>query len=364
MTEYFSWLEYRVAGNPLSAWLVTAGIVVVVLAIVWGLRSLLKWKLRHAEETATDFDDFLRDVVLRTKLWLIFFIVLYWAVGYLTLGPPFPRLLRGLALIAGLVQLGIWGVGVIEYWVARYRRHRFETDPAAVTTISAFAFFGKIAVWVVIALTVLRNLEIEITPMIAGLGIGGIAVALAAQNILGDLFASLSIVVDKPFVLGDFIVVGSEMGTIEKIGLKTTRVRSLSGEQLVFPNSDLLGSRIRNFKRMVERRSLFSFGVLYSTTPEQLERIPGIVREIIEATPNTRFDRAHFKRFADSALEFEVVFWMLVPDFNSYMDAQQTINLELFSRLQAIGVGFAFPTRTLHVDSWPALRREEDVARS
>src|SRR5690606_7585627 len=163
-------------------------------------------------------------------------------------------------------------------------------------------------------------------------------------------FGSLSIVLDKPFVIGDFIVVDGLAGTVERIGLKTTRVRALSGEQLVFSNADLLGSRIHNYKRMQERRVVFSFGVTYDTPPEKVAAIPNMVREVIEARENTRFDRAHFQKFGDSDLTFEVVYYMLVADYNLYMDTQQAINLELLRRFAADGIEFAFPTRTLYVN--------------
>ena len=183
----------------------------------------------------------------------------------------------------------------------------------------------------------------------AGLGIGGVAIALATQSILGDLFASLSIVLDRPFVVGDFIVVGDLMGTVEHVGLKTTRVRSLSGEQLVFSNADLLGSRIRNFKRMAERRIVFAVGVTYQTPAAKLDQIAGVLREIATAAPGVRFDRAHLRSFDDSAITFEVVYYVLDPDYNRYMDTQQRINLAIFRQFEAEGIEFAYPTRTVFV---------------
>ena len=200
-----------------------------------------------------------------------------------------------------------------------------------------------------ILLLILENVGVDVTALIAGLGVGGIAVALAAQNILGDLFSSMSIVLDKPFVLGDFIIVGDMMGTVEKIGLKTTRVRSLSGEQLIFSNSDLLGSRIRNFKRMQERRIVFSIGVAYDTPAEKLTAIPGMLRAAVEAQEPVRFDRAHFAKFGDSALIYEVVYFVLKPDYNLSMDIQQAINLRLFREFADRQIEFAFPTQTLHL---------------
>jgi small-conductance mechanosensitive channel len=327
------------------------GIAIAVVAFVALLRRLLTKRLRNAAATETEIDDFFFDFLERTKLWLVFFVAIWASYRHLPIDPQVLTILKALAIAAGVMQGGIWGAGFIDFSIQRYRRRRFETDPSAVTTIAAFGVLGKIAVWAVLVLAGLQNiLGSQLTPLIASLGVGGIAVALAAQNILGDLFASLSIVIDKPFVLGDFIVVGTEAGTVEKIGLKTTRIRSLSGEQIIFSNGDLLSSRVRNFKRMIERRALFTFGVTYGTSREKLEAIPQMVREIVEATPDTRFDRAHLKRFADSALEFEAVYWIIVPEYNAFMDAQQRINLELISRLEALGVDFAFPTRTIHVE--------------
>jgi len=184
---------------------------------------------------------------------------------------------------------------------------------------------------------------------VASLGIGGIAVALAVQNILGDLFASFSIVLDKPFVIGDFIIVGDLMGTVERIGLKTTRLRSLSGEQIIFSNSDLLGSRVRNYKRMYERRISFSLGVAYETSAEQLERIPRMIEEIVSSQPKVRFDRSHFKSFGDFALVFETVYYILTPDYTAYMDAQQAINIAIARKFAEEGIRFAYPTQTIYL---------------
>jgi len=203
--------------------------------------------------------------------------------------------------------------------------------------------------WVLVLLLVLDNLGVQVTALVAGLGIGGIAIALAAQSVLGDLFASFVIVVDKPFKEGDFIIVGDLMGSVEHVGIKTTRVRSLWGEQLVFSNSDLTSSRIRNFGLMQQRRILFSVGVTYDTAPDAVERIPEMIREAVESQELTRFDRAHFSGYGDSSLDMEVVYYVLSGDYNVYMDIQQGINLALLRRFTDEGIDFAFPTRTLHV---------------
>ena len=206
----------------------------------------------------------------------------------------------------------------------------------------------------------LDNFGFNITTLVASLGIGGIAVALAVQNILGDLFASLSIALDKPFVNGDFVVIDDMMGTVKHIGLKTTRIQSLGGEELIFSNGDLLKSRIRNYKRMAERRIVFEIGVVFGTPAEKLRHINDIVRDVVGSHADARLDRTHFKKIGASSLDFEVVYYVLVPDYNRYMDVQQAINLQLIERLDAQGIDFAFPTQTLHIASRP----QEDMAKA
>jgi small-conductance mechanosensitive channel len=220
-----------------------------------------------------------------------------------------------------------------------------------------------VVIWSLVLLAALDNLGVDITALVAGLGVGGIAVGLALQDVLKDTFAALSIILDKPFELGDFVVVDDLAGNVEHIGIKTTRVRSLSGEQLVFGNGDLLSSRIRNFKRLVERRGLFTFGVLYSTPADTLERIPEMVREIVDGLETTRFDRAHFKAFGDSSMDFEVVYYVLDAEYLTFMDLQQAINLALVRRFADEGIEFAYPTRTLFLEPGQGALRTELVER-
>jgi small-conductance mechanosensitive channel len=202
-------------------------------------------------------------------------------------------------------------------------------------------FVGKAALWTIVGLLLLENIGVEVTALITGLGIGGVAVALAAQNILGDLFASLSIAVDKPFVLGDFIIVGAEMGTVEKIGMKTTRVRSLSGEEISFPNSDLLQSRIRNTTRQFERRVIFNVVVNFTTPTEKLAPLSTELAEIVRRQERVRFDRAHFCAISDSGFQFEIVYFVASPDYNLYMNIQQAINVDLVRYLRREEIAFA-----------------------
>jgi small-conductance mechanosensitive channel len=238
----------------------------------------------------------------------------------------------------------------VDYYLNVSQRRKLEKNTARITTLRAAGFIVKLVLAVLATILILDNIPgVKITPLIASLGISGIAVALAVQNILSDLFASLSIVLDKPFVIDDFIIVDNYMGTVEHIGLKTTRLRSLSGEYLVFSNNDLLKSRIRNYTRMHERRVVFSIGVTYQTPLEKLKQIPATIRKIIESQEAVRFDRAHFQGYGDFALKFEVVYYVLNPDYNRYMDIQQSVNMAIFESFEKEGIDFAYPTQKLFI---------------
>jgi small-conductance mechanosensitive channel len=326
----------------------------IVLTFV--LRVVFSWLLRRtralASRTETDLDDLIVELLDKTKTLLIGVLALWLATRPLSLEGDVDTVIRAILVIGLLLQVGYWGMGVVNYFLRRWRKQQLDEDDAGIATaVGVVGFLARVALWAILLLTALGTLGINIGPFIASLGIGGVAVALALQNVLGDLFGSLSIILDKPFVIGDFIVVGSEMGTVEHVGLKTTRIRSISGEQLVLSNSDILSSRIRNYGRMEERRIVFTVGVEYGTPPGRLREIPAIVRAAVESRSNARFDRCHFKGFGDSSLDFETVYYMTVPDYAAFMDTQQDINLELYERFEDAGVSFAFPTRTLHVFS-------------
>jgi small-conductance mechanosensitive channel len=335
-------------GNTLRTILLALGAAALAYVALRLVRAgLMKSLKRISRRTSVHFDDYVVEVIRATRGW--FLVVLALRAGSLVLSlPAHDRTLLGrLVALALLLQLAIWGRVAIRVYVSGHIAARVEEDAAIVTTMRTIGFLATVALWAVLLLMALGTLDIEIAPLIAGLGIGGVAVALAVQNILGDLFASLSIVLDKPFVYGDFINVGDYSGSVEHVGLKTTRLRSITGEQIVFSNSDLLQSRIRNYKRMQERRVVSAIGVVYGTDADTLKRIPGLLREIVEGQPDVRFDRAHFRDFGDSALNLEFVYHVLSPDYGLFMDRQQEINLEIFRRFNAEGIGFAYPTQTL-----------------
>jgi small-conductance mechanosensitive channel len=261
-----------------------------------------------AKRTKTVWDDVIVGALAKTKLLFLIAVGVRVAAGiWVPEGRVGGWVHVGFILVL-LWQAGVWLSAGVRLGLDAFREERGSDDPGAVTTVSALGFVIQLAVWSIVTLLALDNVGIEITTLVAGLGVGGIAVALAVQNILGDLFASLSIVLDKPFVIGDFVEVGGYFGTVENVGLKTTRLRSISGEQLIFSNNDLLQSRLRNYGRMFERRVVFSIGVTYQTPKELLEEIPGIIQGLVERQERTRFDRAHFKEFGDSALTFECAY--------------------------------------------------------
>lgn len=338
-------------GNSLLHWLIAGGVCVATLvAAIIAKYRVLAWLRRFAERTETCWDDLLVGALGRTRTIPLLLGSVWAGSVFVDLDPSIHRTLRTLAILGAWIQVGLWVHGGMVTWQQAKR----AAGSASAAGTSIIGFLVRLVAWTFCALMALSNLGVDITALVTGLGIGGIAIALAVQNILGDLFASLTIALDKPFEPGDFIVVGDHMGTVEHVGLKNTRLRSLGGEQIVCANSDLLGSRIRNYKRMRERRILFAFGVEYDTPTPLLERIPDWVREIVSAQPLLRMDRVHFKEFGASSLDFEAVYYIASHDYNTHMDALQRINLALLDRFRKEGVAFAFPTRTLHLASMPA----------
>jgi small-conductance mechanosensitive channel len=352
-------LEYTFLHHPLSQWL-QAGIVFAAMFLgLWALRLLVVQRLaRLAERTTTDVDDLLVDLVRRTHV--LFLAIVSVAVASEALEEGLSNKFKLFVVLASFLQAIRWGNGLIAYGAKHYAARMSITDPSAQATMSALKFMIRLALFVILVILALDNLGVKITGLITGLGISGIAIALAVQNILGDLFAALSIMVDKPFIVGDFVVVGEEKGNVEHVGLKSTRLRSVSGEQIIVANADLLKSRVRNFRRLVERRVVFVLSVTYDTTADQIARIPGIVKECVTAQPHTRFDRSHFFRYGESSVDIESVYYFLSPDFNAHMDARQAIFIDIYRRFEQEGIQFAYPTRTLHMrsgDATPAVAR-------
>jgi small-conductance mechanosensitive channel len=336
-------LDTVYAGSTLQSWL-SAGITIAVSFItVLLLRKFVQKGLKaFSRRTATDLDDLIVDVVGKTKYSIIFLISLYLGSLQLTLPETGRAIANAVVRVAVLLQLGVWASAAASSLI-----RRGASDKVKHASRTAIVFVAQLTVWSVIVLLALDNMGVNVTALITGLGIGGVAVALALQNVLGDLFASMSITLDEPFVIGDFIVVDQYMGTVQHVGLKTTRITSISGEQIIIANTDLLKNFIRNFGRMRERRIVFSVSVTYQTPHAQLEHIPVMLKEIVQRAEGARFDRAHFQRFGESGMVFEVVYFVTDPDYNRYMDIQQGINLEICRRFETEKIEFALPTQTV-----------------
>ena len=348
--DVMTFWERTYLGNTIETWatalLVTAG----VLVALWILKRLvIKRFYRFARTTQTDIDNLIADVSVRTKFAPLAILALYAGSLVLSLPEWIATWWQTVAIIAALIQVAIWGDALINSWLTQYQEEHLE-DVDRVTTIKAATFIGRLVLISITGLLALDNIPgVEVSALVASLGITGIAVALAVQNILADLFASLSIVLDRPFVIGDVIGVGDLMGTVEHIGLKTTRVRSITGEELVFSNNDLLGSQIRNYKSLDRRLVIFSVGVTYQTSAQKLQKIPALLEEAVRSQEKTEFGRAHLKECGGSSLNFEVAYHVNDPDFNLYMDVKQAINLAIFTRFSEEGIEFAYPTQMLYV---------------
>lgn len=347
-----TFFEQEFYGNSLQTWLFALAIAAVTFSVLQTVRLLGTTRLKQwAEQTTTWIDDLVVEVFEATSPVTIAVFSLDLGARGLTLPQTAESFVAGTAIVALCLQGGIWGNRLVSAWLSRYRLTPQGSEQA--TALGALSFVARVLLWALVLLLSLDNLGFDITTLVASLGIGGIALGLAVQNILGDLFASLSIVFDKPFRVGDFITLDAYMGKVEHVGLKTTRVRSLSGEQIVFANSDLIKSRLRNFANLEERRVAFTLNVTYRATHDQLARIPRLIQEIIEAQAPVRFDRAHFQSFGTSALIFEIVYFVLDPDYNLYMDIQQGINLRIVKGFEAEGISFAYPTPSLPAEQPP-----------
>lgn len=338
-------LNEVILDNTVQAWLI--GILVGVTTAVF-LRGLVPRLIRRltrvAHSTSSFLDDSLAEAAAATKGFFYLVLGAYAAAFYLEIPGDLEAVFDRVLATAVLIQVGFWLVAGYRAYLSRARDAKYPDDPEVATSFNLVQLLGSVVIWFLSGVFVLQAWGFNVTALVTGLGIGGIAIALAVQSILADLFASLSIIFDKPFLVGDFLAIDTYRGTVESIGLKTTQLRSITGEQVVFSNSDLLKSRIRNYGRMEERRGDLAFGVVYETDPDIVQQVPGWVQEIIEGEELTRFDRCHFKTLGQWALEYETVYYMTVPDYKVFMDVQQRINVALMRRLAAAGVEFAYPT--------------------
>ena len=340
-------------GNSTIDWIITGILLVGSVVLLYGARFLAVRRFqRSADSTGSRTGDYALTFLYRTKFFFVLAIAFAVAHSHLALSSKVDQRIERVIIIAVGLQAMIWVNALAHYFVVAYMR-RNANDGASITTMTALGYLGRVVLWFVILLIVLSYMGVRPAGLITGLGVSGIAVALAVQNILGDLFGALSIVLDKPFVVGDNIAVDGFEGTVENIGLKTTRLRSTAGEQIIISNADLLKSRIRNFKRMAERRVQFHVLVEYATPPALAAALPGELESIVAAQANVRFDRSHFKRFTDTGLEFETVYHVTTADYRTFMDAQQAINLAILRRFRGTRITFAAERPTVAVTVAP-----------
>lgn len=344
-------LSFLNTWTSLSHWAYAIGLFVLVLTGLFLIRSIVALQLKRLGAIhGLGFLEYLRQILDATRVSFLIAIAALAGLMQLELTPIYEKWGRYAAVVIFVLQAALWANRALSVWLDRAFESHKAVNPSGVTHLLVVGLLLRILLWSLAMLMILDNLGFNITTLVASLGIGGVAVALAVQNILGDLFSSVSIALDKPFVIGDFIVINEYMGTVEYVGLKTTRLRSLGGEQIIISNTELLKRQIRNYKRMEERRISFEFSISYDTPYHLIEKIPAMVSSIVKSTSDlTRFDRAHFRNYSESALQFEVVYYVLTPDFNKYMDIQQEINLAILREFRRHGVNFAFPTRTLYL---------------
>ena len=331
-----------------ALWIQVAVVAAVALVSYWLLRTVLSLVIARflvlAERSERRLTAVVAQMLTHTSRWLLLAFALVIGLKMADLPARWEVMLSHGWFIVLAVQAARWVDAGVRLWMDSLAREGAMRNPVTTTLIGIMV---RIVVWTTMLLSILANLGVNITALVASLGVGGIAIALAVQTLLSDVFASMSIGIDKPFEVGDFVVSGDVAGTIEHIGLKSTRIRALSGEQVVCSNADLLGRVVHNYKRMRTRRIVFRFGVAYDTSSAKARQVGQLVERIIGRLQEVKFDRAHLLAFEESQMTFEVVYIMQTADYNRYMDIQQEINLGLIDGLKELGVRFAFPTRHL-----------------
>jgi small-conductance mechanosensitive channel len=343
-------LNREIFRNRVEDYLVFLAVLVAGIVIITIFKRVVLGRLKQwAKSTNWNIDEFVVDIIRNMVVPIAYYGMFFLASKNLAIPPVLERIIEmaGMVLIAFLsaqALIAVAGFAVRTYIESAERGSGRERALQGLMTLI------RVVVWGLATVVLLDNLGFRINTVIAGLGIGGIAVALAAQNILGDLFAYFTIMFDRPYEIGDFVIVGEYMGVVNQLGVKTTRIGSLGGEQIIMSNKDLTDSRVRNYKRMEKRRVLFRLGVTYQTSYEKLKEIPGIIREIIKGIEGTVFDRAHFSSYGDFSLVFEVVYYVAGNDYNKYMDIQQEINLGIHEEFEKREIEFAYPTQTLFLE--------------
>jgi len=348
----WQFLDYIYFNNSVRQYFYALAAFVVILFGLWVFKAQVVKRLKKlAVKTKTKIDDLLVKI-LASAGWPIFYLLLsfYLALKFVNRPKIIDKIIYYLLLIIVTYLFLKTAGSLIEYTTKRVIEKKQKEDKTVdESMIRLLSKVLKILLWVVAAVLILSNFGYDVSALIAGLGIGGVAVAFAFQRILEDIFASFSIYFDKPFQVDDFIVIGTDMGTVKHIGIKTTRIQTLQGQELVISNKELTTARVNNYKKMSRRRIVFTFGVTYETPTEKLKKIPALVKKIIDNNKLTETDRVHFKEFADSSLNYEVVYYINSSEYNDYMDSQQEINLKIKEVFEKEKIEMAYPTQTIFV---------------
>ena len=349
MTNILDFLkDYSLWANSGYDYLIAAAIFIGLLIILKIFQVIILARLNIlAKKTKTNFDDTLIAIFKTIKPPFYFFIAIYFSLKSLAISDAALTVLKVLVLITVVYEIIRAIEKLLDYFINRYFEKSGGNKSHNRSMVRTLQLIARVILWILGFILILANLGVNVTSLVASLGIGGLAVALALQSVLSDLFSSFSIYIDKPFQVGDFIQIGTDMGEVEKIGLKSTRIRTLLGEELVVANKELTSARVQNFKRMETRRESFSLGVVYNTDAKKINAIPKMIEEIVKKVNGAKFDRCHFAKFADSSLNFDIVYYIDSPDYLAYMDVKQEINLAIFDKFAAEKIEFAYPTQTI-----------------
>jgi len=326
-------------------------IFVATIVVLKIFQSIVLAKLKKlAEKTKTEFDDVLIEIFRKIKPPFYFLIALYFGIKVLIFPGIIHKVISVLFLLVIVYEIIRAFEKVIDFFTQKYLEKMDGKEKISQSMMKSLKIILRIILWAIGLILVLGNLGVDVTSLIAGLGIGGIAIALAFQNILEDLFSSFSIYIDKPFKIGDFIQIGSDSGTVEKIGMKTSRLRTLTGEELVISNKELTNARVQNFRKMEKRRDSFELGVVYDTAPAKLEAIPKFIEDIITSFKNLEFNRCVFKSFGDSSLNFEIIYFVKSKEMDEFVKVKEKVNLAIYKKFVEEKIEFAYPTRTVFVN--------------
>lgn len=347
-------------GNTVMAYVIAAGSILIAWLIIKIVKKIVFKRIEKITgKTANKYDDFLTGIIEKFIVPWLYIFANYSIIQQLNLHPRLDRVLdAAMAFVTMYFVVRLINF-MIQLLITSHMRRRGETEER-IKHLSGMLIVVKGFVWVIGLLTLARNFGFDVSTLLASLGVGGIAIALASQAILGDLFSYLVIFFDKPFEIGDAVTLSNDVsGTIEYIGIKTTRIRSVSGEQLVISNTNMTNATIRNWKRMEQRRVAFKLGVVYRTSYKQLQQIPSLVKAIVLEQQTVRFDRAHLQEYGNYSINFEIVYFITDPDYNLFMDTHQAVLFRIHEEFSKLGIEFALPTQTLFIGGF----QEEQAAK-